>query len=195
MLPRAMGESRENHVGRELQIASDRVRLFNTRNMSDVTIASLPRIDRDQLAELLRKEPIDDPSCKLAVVDVRDGDYVGGHIRGCQNVPSNTLDHRTPELVRKLGEKDTVVFHCSLSQQRGPSAALRYLRERKRLLRIDTRDGDADGTGEKEKEGTAGAEQKVYVLEGGFSRWQEKYGEDVRLTEGYQKDVWEYGGY
>lgn len=35
--------------------------------------------------------------------------------------------------------------------------------------------------------------QKVLVLKGGFTEWQEKYGEDKRLTEGYQKDIWEFG--
>jgi Cdc25 family phosphatase len=31
------------------------------------------------------------------------------------------------------------------------------------------------------------------VLKGGFTEWQEKFGEDEKLTEGYQKDVWEFG--
>ena len=68
---------------------------------------------------------------------------------------------------------DTVVFHCALSQQRGPSAALRYLRERERIL------------GEEECK-----KQEVYVLEGGFVQWQDKYGNDERLTEAYVADIW-----
>lgn len=92
----------------------------------------------------------------VAVIDVRDSDFFGGHIRGCTNVPTQALDYKLPELVRLLRGARTVVFHCALSQQRGPSAALRYLRERGRLL------GD-------EEEG-----QEVCVLEGGFVRWQEK---------------------
>lgn len=61
-----------------------------------------------------------------------------------------------PELLRTLKEKENVVFHCSLSQQRGPSSALRYLREK-------------EAKGELEEGG-----QKVWVLEGGFVKWQEK---------------------
>ena len=106
-------------------------------------------------------------------------------------IPSSTLDHRVPELVRTLKDKDVVVFHCALSQQRGPSAALRYLREKKRLEDLsgegEGKDGEEGETGEKKG-------QKVLVLEGGFTKWQEKFGEDERLTKGYQKDVWEFGG-
>ncbi len=83
--------------------------------------------------------------------------------------------------MRKLQDKDTVVFHCALCEVRGPSAALRYLRERDRLL------------GDKEKEGKEGKEQKVYVLDRGFVQWQERFGEDTRLTEGYRKEIWKDG--
>jgi len=79
-----------------------------------------------------------------------------------------------PELVRTLEDKEKVVFHCALSQQRGPSAALRYARERERML----------GNDESHK-------QEVFVLEGGFVQWQEKYGKDVRLTEAYVEDIWQ----
>ncbi|KAK5015783.1 Rhodanese-like domain-containing protein [Cryomyces antarcticus] len=155
--------------------------------MSNITIASLPRMSRESLASVVRSS-----SPSTAVVDVRDSDYIGGHIRGCMNVPSSELDYRIPELVRKLKDKDTVVFHCALSQQRGPSAALRYVRERNRLLGIDPNDEKGNNATMGGRDGTADSEQKVYVLEGGFTKWQEKYGEDRNLTEGYQKDLWQY---
>jgi Cdc25 family phosphatase len=119
--------------------------------MSLYTISSLSFITRESLASLIRSK-----STSLAVIDVRDSDYIGGHITGCTNVPVNTHDYRMPELIRKLKDKDTVVFHCALSQQRGPSSALRYLREKERLEGAGKEDG-----------------QKVYVLEGGFVKWQE----------------------
>lgn len=103
-------------------------------------------------------------------------DYIGGHIKGGINMPSNTLDVMMPTLVRKLQDKKTVVFHCALSQQRGPSAALNYMRERAKMQPHDASD------------------QTVYVLDRGFSGWQETYGTDERLTEGYRKELWE-GGY
>ena len=101
-------------------------------------------------------------------------DHVGGHIKTSTWIPSNTLDFRVAELVRNLENKEKVIFHCALSQQRGPSAALRYARERERIL------------------GKNGSKsQEVVVLDGGFTQWQEKYGEDERLTEGYVKDIWQ----
>ena len=87
----------------------------------------LHRISREKLSSLILS-PGTAP--RLAIVDVRDADHAGGHIVGSIHVPSSSLDYRTPELVRKLAEKEIVIFHCALSQQRGPSAALRYLRER-----------------------------------------------------------------
>lgn len=127
-------------------------RTFTTA-MSSHTIATLPYITRETLAPLVR---FAHPG--LAVIDVRDSDYIGGHILNCINLPVSSHDYRMPELVRTLRDKDTVVFHCALSQQRGPSSALRYLRERERLV------GD---------EGVDANGQRVYVLEGGFVKWQE----------------------
>ncbi|KAK3112078.1 Cdc25 phosphatase Ibp1 [Teratosphaeriaceae sp. CCFEE 6253] len=149
--------------------------------MSSATIVSLPRISNHKLAELVRNK---DPG--VSIVDVRDSDFIGGHIVGCQNVPTSTHDYRMPELVRTLKDQDTVVFHCALSQQRGPSSALRYLRERERM----SAKGELGGG-----KGEEGKEQKVVVLEGGFTKWQEKYGEDKELTEGYVKDLWDDSSY
>lgn len=118
--------------------------------MSNINISTLPRMARQTLAPLVRSK-----SPTLAIVDVRDSDYIGGHILNGLNVPVHMHDYKMPELVRTLAHKKVVVFHCALSQQRGPSSALRYLRERERLV------GDVEG-------------QKVYVLEGGFVKWQEE---------------------
>ncbi|KAL4913264.1 Rhodanese-like domain-containing protein [Aspergillus aurantiobrunneus] len=139
--------------------------------MSSITIATLPRMSREALSALVLSAST--PS-RLAIIDVRDSDHIGGHIFSSTWVPSSTLDHRMPELVRTLQDKEKVVFHCALSQQRGPSAALRYARERERMLGSDE-----------------GHKQEVFVLEGGFVQWQEKYGKDVRLTEAYVEDIWQ----
>ncbi|KAI0388606.1 Rhodanese-like protein [Xylariaceae sp. FL0594] len=175
--------------------------------MSSITISSLERITAAKLAETLlaasaasaesatgtgvatasateaetekvRKEGDSGSGLgSIAVVDVRDGDHVGGHIRSSLHFPSASLDATMPTLVRKLADKDTVVFHCALSQQRGPGAALKYLRER---------EAAAAGNGEGAKK-----EQKVFVLDRGFVGWQEVFGSDERLTEGYRKELWE----
>lgn len=116
----------------------------------------------------------DQPNASLVYLpDTAFADHVGGHISGSTWVPSSSLDYRMPELIRTLKDKEKVVFHCALSQQRGPSAALRYARER------------ASALGEEESHN-----QQVYVLEGGFVRWQEKFGRDGRLTEAYAEDIW-----
>lgn len=40
----------------------------------------------------------------LAIVDVRDDDFEGGHIKGCWNVPSTQLGERLDEVVGKMRE-------------------------------------------------------------------------------------------
>jgi rhodanese-related sulfurtransferase len=172
--------------------------------MSLITLSDLSYISREDLSGQL----LSSPSNNIAIIDVRDSDHIGGHIKGSTWVPSSQLDYKTPELVRTLKDKELVVFHCALSQQRGPSAALRYLREKRRLdpdsvteSNGEVREREEEGKGDvgkeesgKEVEGTKAKKvQKVIVLDGGFTKWQEKFGEDERLTEGYQKDIWEFG--
>jgi len=157
---------------------------------SSITLSSLQRISGADLKNLLLVNP-SDPT--LAIIDVRDSDYIGGHILGCINVPSPTLDYRMPELVRTLKDKKTVVFHCALSQQRGPSAALQYLRERERLkLGAEKKEENTVIEGDGSTADVVG--QRVFVLDGGFVKWQERYGTDEKLTEGYAKDIWADGG-
>jgi rhodanese-related sulfurtransferase len=148
--------------------------------MSSISIVDLPRISRETLASIIRKNP-----SEVTVIDVRDSDYIGGHIVNGINVPTHTHDYRMPELVRTLKDQETVVFHCALSQQRGPSSALRYLREKERLEAGAEKTGGEDEKvvkegGEKveagvtkDGEGVVKNGQKVYVLEGGFVKWQE----------------------
>lgn len=168
--------------------------------MSTISLASLEYIDRDTLAQKFQASQ-SLPS-NTAIIDVRDSDHIGGHIRGSTWLPSSQLDYKTAELVRTLKDKEVVVFHCALSQQRGPSAALRYLREKERLdpgagvvskgvVKEEGVGGKEEG--ESEEKNKEGSKQRVYVLRGGFTEWQEKFGEDDKLTEGYQKDIWEFG--
>jgi len=102
------------------------------------------------------------------------------------HVPSASFDARLPTLVRKLEDKDVVVFHCALSQQRGPGAALRYMRARQEQIRAN-----AGGSAKDNKD--AADAQRVYVLDRGFVGWQEEYGENEQLTEGYVKELWKDG--
>ena len=99
-------------------------------------VASLKRMSREQLSSLL----LSPDSSKIAIIDVRDHDHIGGHIKSSTHIPSSSLDHRIPNLVRTMAGKEIVVFHCALSQQRGPTAALRYIRERE----TKTKNGNAN---------------------------------------------------
>lgn len=113
----------------------------------------------------------------LAIVDVRDSDYIGGHIKGCLHYPSGNFNETLPELRQKLIDNQVkdVVFHCALSQVRGPKAALRFLR-------------GLDSAPEDQKDKLSSL--KVWVLEGGFTSWQHEYGSDPEVTEDYIKDLW-----
>ncbi|KAI0197994.1 Rhodanese-like protein [Astrocystis sublimbata] len=170
--------------------------------MSLITISSLERISASKLAGMLRAADAASTSTStsggagagagvvesgsIAIVDVRDDDHIGGHIRSSLHFPSRSLDATMPTLQRRLADKETVVFHCALSQQRGPSAALQYLR----ALEADGSGGGGGGDG---GGGIGGKKQKVYVLDRGFVGWQEVYGLDDKLTEGYRKELWEEG--
>lgn len=85
-------------------------------------------------------------------------------------------------MAEDLAQKDIVVFHCSLSQQRGPGAALKYLREKdggnkdgKGGVKEGEEDKDKAGNGEGQQAVKGKKEQEVYVLDGGFVKWQEEY--------------------
>ncbi|EUC30969.1 hypothetical protein COCCADRAFT_7045 [Bipolaris zeicola 26-R-13] len=169
--------------------------------MSSITLSDLEFIDRETLAstftpstsEATGAQPKRSLPASTAIIDVRDSDHIGGHIRGSTWVPSSDLDFKLPELLRTLQDKETVVFHCALSQQRGPSAALRYLREKERVESKGEVKEEGEGVEKAEEGKEGGKKQKVVVLKGGFTEWQEKYGMDEELTEGYKKDVWEFG--
>ncbi|KAI9857073.1 MAG: hypothetical protein M1824_004998 [Vezdaea acicularis] len=158
------------------------------------TKTPLVRISGDQLSELLLAEQKGDAKVSpVAIIDVRDDDHVGGNIKGSQWVPSREFDGQLPELVEALKPKKTVIFHCALSQERGPTAARKYMAARKKLADAKTGSGVEGKGGEKdgETDGEQEREQEVLVLDGGFVRWQSKHGLDERLTEAYAKDIWQ----
>lgn len=98
----------------------------------------------------------------IAIVDARDDDFVGGHILGALNVPTVQLaagdsqaDKAVADLVKQLEGKSKVVFHCHLSQARGPKAARIYSEARAAATRDDGR--------------AAPAPQEILVLRDGFA--------------------------
>ncbi|OTB00585.1 hypothetical protein M426DRAFT_324243 [Hypoxylon sp. CI-4A] len=160
--------------------------------MTMVTISNLQRITASKLAEmLLANTSHPAPDATIAIVDVRDDDHIGGHIKSSLHFPSRSLDATMPTLLRKLADKDVVVFHCALSQQRGPSAALRYLREKEAAEATNGAKTTAKDTTAGKGDDASKPQQQVYVLDRGFVGWQEVYGPDERLTDAYRKELWE----
>ncbi|KAK4339500.1 hypothetical protein RND71_040962 [Anisodus tanguticus] len=90
----------------------------------------------------------------IAIVDVRDDERsYDGHIAGSLHFASDTFIDKMPSLIQATNGKDTLVFHCALSQVRGPKCARRlaeYLAESK------------DDVGIK----------NIMVLERGFNGWE-----------------------
>lgn len=125
--------------------------------MSLFTQTAIKRLPSERLSSLL----LSPDASKVAVVDVRTADHVGGHIKGSHHVPSTDLDFRMPQIVRTLADKEIVVFHCALSQERGPRAARWYQEEKGK----ESKDS---------KEANVPRAQEIYVLDKGFVGWQEK---------------------
>lgn len=60
---------------------------------------------------------------RVAVVDVREEDRAGGHVRGSISEPKQHFASRVDGLVKRLAAEPLVVFHCQMSQVRGPYCA------------------------------------------------------------------------
>lgn len=109
------------------------------------------RMTATQLANMLKSggTPV--------IIDVRDEDFAGGHIRSAENIPVDNFqdDDDVDELVRKYQDTSRLVFHCMLSQVRGPFCAKRFLS--RMAVTLD------------------GAEKvpAVYVLTGGYENFAE----------------------
>jgi len=127
-------------------------------------------ITSEELAELMKT------SGKVAgkdyvVVDVRDDDYVGGNVKDCINQPSREFLMGVDGLVKQTKDVPLVIFHCTLSQIRGPKAAKIYEETRSNVVTDDM-------------------PHEVAVLQQGFSGFQLKYKDDPALVENWDKEVW-----
>lgn len=135
-------------------------------------------MEADALAEVLRARAAKPRA--VAVVDVRDDDFVGGHIPGVVHAPSAAFNARVDSLVKELAGYEQVVFHCSLSQQRGPKAARIYK---------ETREGaHAKGTLPTD----ACASQRISVLQDGFAHFGQKFKKDKDLVQDWDEEAWSF---
>lgn len=159
-------------------------------------MGSISRMSGARLAELVRAGDVPQ---RVAVVDVRDSDFAGGHIRGARNIPAGELYDCLDELVAETARKDAVVFHCMLSKMRGPSAAQLFARRVKRATAAqrERRGGGGGGGGvddavaERVEEQTpAKSAPQVYVLDGGFAAFVRDFGDEPELFSDLQPSLW-----
>ncbi|CAI9097953.1 OLC1v1034480C1 [Oldenlandia corymbosa var. corymbosa] len=119
---------------------------------------SISYITSSQLLSLRRRP-------NIAIVDVRDDERsYDGHIAGSLHFASDTFLDKIPSLVEAAKGKDTLVFHCALSQVRGPRCArgfADYLAETKADLGI----------------------KNIMILERGYNGWEASGRPVCRCTE------------
>jgi len=91
----------------------------------------VPKIEHDEFIKLMN-----DPSKELMILDVRDDDAVGGHIRGAHHFPESLWQNSVVENGHVVGnyllstlflireeKPDLVIVHCMESAVRGPHCA------------------------------------------------------------------------
>ncbi|KAM7255138.1 hypothetical protein ACFE04_020379 [Oxalis oulophora] len=113
--------------------------------------SSISYITGSQLLSL-RTPPLNKNN--IAIIDVRDDERsYDGHIAGSLHYASSTFTDNISNLLRHVNDKDTLVFHCALSQVRGPKCARRFANYLEELK---------DNAGIK----------NIMVLERGFNGWE-----------------------
>ncbi|GAA5839903.1 hypothetical protein JCM9279_005200 [Rhodotorula babjevae] len=171
-------------------------------------------LNADQLEQLVRKGQ---PGKDYAIVDVRDDDYRGGNLPGAIRAPSEQrTDHSVQHLVQQLKGVPTVIFHCTLSQVRGPKAARIYADAMAKAhdeqhgapapppgadshASDDARPAEPTSTAATDfspnpyaqQLRTDGADkQQVFVLRDGFAGWQALHRNDPALVENFDATIW-----
>lgn len=59
----------------------------------------------------------------ILIIDVREGDRIGGHIKGSKHIPAPTFRSDPVRYLPLCEGKEKVIFHCMFSQVRGPGCA------------------------------------------------------------------------
>ncbi|KAF9308214.1 hypothetical protein BG003_011436 [Podila horticola] len=131
-------------------------------------------VDSHVLEELV-KDKTKVPRKDYLIIDVRDADYIGGHIPGCLNIPAHDLPDQLPQLIEEYKNVPQLFFHCALSQVRGPKAAKRWSQAVAAAAETAT---------------TPAPAQKINILRGGFGEWQRKHKDNKVLVEDYQEEYW-----
>ncbi|KAL4095749.1 hypothetical protein PRIC1_009121 [Phytophthora ramorum] len=122
-------------------------------------------IEPSALAEILRNPDLS--AKRPLIIDVRDSDYAGGHIRTAVNIPEENFmdDDDVDALVDKYKDQDAIVFHCMMSQVRGPSCAKRFKSRMEVVLEEATHT------------------PRILILHGGYERFGMIYKDETDLIE------------
>jgi len=107
---------------------------------------------------------------RVLVVDVRDEDRYGGHIAGSLHVPSSEFFERTQDIIQHIeaaskegGQPvDKIVFHCMMSQQRGPKCA---------RIMAEAVAASSSSHSSSPSSTSSSSFPSIHILEGGFSGW------------------------
>ncbi|KAF4590937.1 hypothetical protein EYR40_009534 [Pleurotus pulmonarius] len=165
-------------------------------------------IECDELAALMRSDKV--AKKDFIVVDVRDDDRVGGHIKDSLNIPSAEFLMNVDKLVKETKEVPFLVFHCALSQVRYAircdSSVVLDGTKRVVIQRPQSSTGELDsGAGqypradarkiyeETRKNILEGEDipHEVVILRDGFTLFQTKFKNEKDLVEEWDKDTWE----
>lgn len=144
-------------------------------------IQNVSYIRPSALATLLRMQhdlPVVDR--RIAVVDVRDDDHVGGHIAQSLHIPAATFMSNVDSYAREISQSnDVVVFHCAFSQVRGPKCARMFAQALARNSEQLTSDTGSSRNPE------------VKVLEGGFAEFAKLYDQHSNLFTDFDRQFYD----
>ncbi|RKP05125.1 hypothetical protein THASP1DRAFT_26326 [Thamnocephalis sphaerospora] len=139
-----------------------------------VVSSTVEYIDCDTLADMLRDTTLT-PRVDYVVVD-------GGNIPSAINVPAHKLTEQLEHLVTAYGHVPKIIFHCALSQVRGPRSAGLY--HKAALMAAETVETNPS------PDATI-VTQDVLVLRGGFALWQARFKDHTDMIENYDRELWE----
>lgn len=132
------------------------------------TISSATYMDASEVLELVRAGD------STVVIDVREDDRLGGHIKGSKHIPAPTFRSNPGRYLDVANGKENVVFHCMFSQYRGPSSAAAFI--------------EAWNSQTKPKSATP----RVVILSGGFNAVSKLAleGKDLDVIEKFDRELY-----
>ncbi|CAN6288885.1 unnamed protein product, partial [Urochloa humidicola] len=117
-LPKIIGHASFLIIHLNKNLRRRRRRTVRGRRAVSGMARSVSYVSAAKLVSMARGNP------RIAIIDVRDEERsYQAHIAGSHHFASGSFEARMPELARTASGKDTLVFHCALSQVRGPTCA------------------------------------------------------------------------